>query len=53
MNGMAKKKQFELTTNFNSMDMPYQVFANNKADALNFIHKKLRKGERIISLKQG
>ena len=46
-----KERQYELTTSkMGLMDMPYQVFGKNMADVRAKVKKKLRKGEKIISL---
>lgn len=53
---MAKKEKkvfaFEVVTSENFLDMPDQTFAKNKKEAMLFVKKKLRKGEKIISVKK-
>ena len=47
-----KDKQYELTTTKNQYDMPYEVFAKNRKEALRTFKKKKRKGEKLVSLKR-
>lgn len=44
--------QYELTTTKNQLDMPYPLFAKNKTEAKAYAEKKLRKGEKIISIER-
>ncbi len=46
-----KERQYELiTTKTGLMDMPYQVFGKNKKEVEGYVRKKLRKGEKIVSI---
>ena len=52
---MAKKEKiysYEVVTSENFLDMPDQTFAKNKKEATAYVTKKLRKGEKIISIKK-
>lgn len=52
-NMLRKLNQYELyTTKTLPNDMPFPVFAKNRESAIRFIKRKLRKGERIVSLKR-
>jgi len=44
---------YEITTTENFLDMPAQTFAKNLKEARKYVKKRLRKGERIISIKRG
>ena len=44
---------YEVTTSENFLDMPAQTFAKNMKEARKYVKKRLRKGERIISIKRG
>lgn len=48
----AGRKQYELTTTDNSLDMPFQVYGRNRKSVLKSVKRKLRKGERVISLRR-
>ena len=47
-----KLKQYELTTSRNPLDMPYAVYGQNRTSTMRTVKKKLRKGERVVSLKR-
>jgi len=49
-----KKKifQYELTTTRDIISPPHAVFGKNKVSLLRWIKKRLRRGEKIISLKR-
>ena len=48
-----KLKNYELVTSRTGFDMPFQVYGKNKEDALRNAKKKLRKGEKVLSLRRG
>jgi hypothetical protein len=50
--GGKYSNQYELTTTKNQLDMPYPLFAKNKTEAKAYAEKKLRKGEKIISIER-
>ena len=48
-----KLRNYELVTSRTGFDMPFQVYGKNKEDAMRQVRKKLRKGEKVISLRRG
>ena len=52
---MAKKKklnQYELITTKTGVNMPFAVRGKDRVSTLKFVKKRLRKGEKIVSLKK-
>ena len=53
MNGMVKSKQYEVRTSLDDpFDMPHQVFARTRKDAIKQIKAKKNKNEKILSVKR-